>query len=141
MIAHAFCFPSGVFRTIHVFIFLNRNNLSRNKHSESTNEEGTGLPATPAPSYPDSFLTCVRSPPCVLLETVYAFLKQAGVCASPWLFCTNQSLLYSWCSMIFVHHCLLEIGFRQSVPVPAAVLYFFILFLQLHCVPLCGSDG
>lgn len=80
------------------------------------------------------------SPPCVLLETVYAFIKQAGVYTSPWLFCTNQSLLYAWWSMIFVPHCLLEIGFRQSVPVLAAILYFFILFLQLHCVPLCGSD-
>lgn len=141
LVTHAFCFPSGVFRTIHVFIFLNRNNLSRNKHSGSTNKETeTGLPATPAPATQTPSSRVFSSPPCVLLETVYAFIKQAGVYTSPWLFCTNQRLLYAWWSMIFVPHCLLEIGFRQSVPVLAAILYFFILFLQLHCVPLCGSD-
>lgn len=87
---HAFHFPSDVLRTIHVFLFSKRNNLSRIKRSESKEEETVkGLPAAWASSYPDAFLTRVQHS---LLETVYPFIKQAGVDTTPWLFYTNRSL-------------------------------------------------
>lgn len=99
LVTHAFCFPSGVLRIVRVFLFLKRNNPPRIKRSESKKEETVkGLSATWAPSYPDVFLTCIQHS---LVETLYPFIKQAGVDTTPWLFYTNRSLLHARCSCFF----------------------------------------
>lgn len=79
--------------------FLKRNNPPRIKRSESKKEETVkGLSATWAPSYPDAFLTCIQHS---LVETLYPFIKQAGVDTTPWLFYTNRSLLHARCFCFF----------------------------------------
>lgn len=127
---HVFCFPPGVFRTILIFIFVNRDNLSRNKRLERAKETGTSLPTTPAPSYPDSFLTGVQFSPVYLFGDGLCIYKVDWCIHLPLDFLCKSEPVIRLVLHAFSPPFSLRDGCRQSVLILAATLYFFILFFS-----------